>query len=122
VFKSRPRGDDKWSVTAFNDSGGEARDRIKAFAYCLRGPRRIVTGRAPIAAGGNGDPDATCLPGTQLLGGGFTTSPKSDFDNETGPDLFYAASTRTDPTEWSVFAHNYSDVGGTTTAIAVCRP
>ena len=122
VFKSRPKGTDKWTVTAFNDQTGPAREEITAFAYCLRGPRRVRTESTPIAASGNGDPDAECAPGTELLGGGFSTSPKSDFDNATGPDLFYAASTRTDPTTWSVFARNYSSVAGTVTAIATCRP
>jgi hypothetical protein len=47
VFKSRPQGTDKWAVTAFNnDSGASPRERIKAFAYCLRGPRRVKSRRA----------------------------------------------------------------------------
>jgi hypothetical protein len=118
VFKSRRVSERAWSVTAFN--GGN--EEMTAIVYCANvGDTAIRSKRsARVPPEGDGRVTARCHKGEELLGGGFSTSPKSDYSNTTGPDFFYAASRRRGKRGWATAVHNYSDRGGRIKASAIC--
>jgi hypothetical protein len=120
-FKSRRSGDRRWKVTVFNDA--DVPTKLKVFAYCQRNVEVKVrsTQSAPITTETFGSATAECNQGEELLSGGYTTTPKSDFSNETGPDHFYTRSFRSAKRSWTVRAHNYSDVAGRITTFAYCK-
>lgn len=108
-----------WKLSA---ASGDS-PRITAFAYCLRIRELSVRANAAhIDPNSDLSPIATrCHRGEELLGGGFKTKPKPDYDNETGPDTFVNLSRRKGERGWAVAATNYSDVGGMVTVTAMCR-
>jgi hypothetical protein len=109
-----------WKVTsAFENIPA----KLAAFAYCQRGVNVKVrsSSSAPIPTGGDGSTTASCHTGETLLAGGYTTTPKPDWENNVGPDLFYNASYRSGARSWTASAHNFSDVSGTITAFAYCK-
>lgn len=122
VFKSNRKGSERWAVTAVIDTP-DADNKIRAFAYCLRGlDLRARTRRSDTVEGGSdGSGAAKCGRGQELLGGGFTTTPRPDWDNSTGPDHFYFASRRSGPSRWAVAAHNHSSVDGVIKTTVICR-
>lgn len=112
-------GGRSWKLSA---ASGDS-PRITAFAYCLRDRGFIVRENAR-HVDPNSDLDpivARCRRGEELLGGGFKTTPKPDYDNSTGPDTFFSTSRRNGARGWQVSATNYSEVGGRVTTAAVCR-
>lgn len=120
AFKSRRVRAHRWKVEAVTD-GGDA--RLRVFAYCReRGEVRRRSSSEAIAASSDGLATARCRPGEELLAGGYATSPRTDYYNTTGPDLFYNTSFRLGDRGWTARARNYSAVGGTITAFAYCRP
>ncbi len=54
------------------------------------------------------------------MAGGYTTTPTPDYDNDTGPDIFYSASYQFAAGSWIVSGHNFSNVAGKITAFAYC--
>lgn len=120
VFASSGSGGRAWTVKGFSDDGPD--DDLKAFAYCLgRGGVKVRSAKSdPIPEDADGQATARCKPGEELLGGGHSTSPKSDFFNDEGPDLFYSRTLRVKSRAWRASAHNYSIVAGRITAKAVC--
>ena len=122
VFQSNRKGSERWAVTAVIDSP-DADSKIRAFAYCLRGldlrARSKRSDRVESNADGTGA--AKCKPGQELLGGGFTTTPRPDWNNDDGPDHFYFASRRAGPRRWGVGAHNHSSVDGFIKTTVICR-
>jgi hypothetical protein len=121
VFKSNRKGTDRWVVTAVHDDPN-AQSKIKVFAYCLRGVGVRARGDS-VEIEPNADEMATaaCKPGEELLGGGYTTTPRPDWNNMTGPDNFYFASQRSGPREWQAGARNHSSVDGEIVTTAICR-
>ncbi len=118
AFKSRATGA-KWQISAVNGAGDA---HLKAFAYCRQGGEvKERSDSAPIAADAEDTATATCHQGEELLSGGYSTSPKTDYNNATGPDFFYNQSFRSGNRAWTASAHNYSNVGGTLTALAYCK-
>jgi hypothetical protein len=97
---------------------------LAAFAYCERGVQVKIRSRSsdPIPDEGIDSVKASCHRGETLLSGGYTTTPKPDYENTSGPDLFYYASHRAGPRSWTASAHNYSSVAGRITAFAYCEP
>lgn len=124
VFKSSGAGGRRWSVKGFADE--ESPTNLTAYAYCLRGGD--VTARSDRSGNvGNredGTVQATCRPSEQLLGGGFATSPRSDFSNDDGPDFFYHRSARQGTNRrsrgWRASAHNYGTVAGRIKTTVLC--
>jgi hypothetical protein len=116
VFRSRPVGRRGWSVRAFDS----ALD-ITAYAYCLRdAPElRIRSGTLEIAAGATESAQVACRRGEELLGGGWSVSPKPDWNNNAGPDTFYHRATRFGARTWKVSATNFGQPGRIQ-PIAIC--
>ncbi len=120
AFASFRKGSSKWAVSAFNEN--DSKFKLKSIAYCLGGKAVAVSkGTGNVSANSSGSANATCDAGKDLLGGGYKTSPKPDFDNQVGPDLFYDASFLSGPATWTADSHNYSTVQGIVTAFAYCR-
>lgn len=120
TFKDYAASARKWKVTvAFDDVPAD----IQAFAYCQRGVDVKVRSKSsdPIPDNGGGSVTAACHEGETLLAGGYTTTPKPDWENAAGPDLFYYASHRSGSRSWTASAHNYSSVAGSITAFAYCE-
>lgn len=110
----------KWSVTSvFENLPG----KLAAVAYCERGVHvNVRSHSSPIASSAaTGSATASCYKGETLLSGGYTTTPTPDYDNKTGPDLFYGASYRSGLRSWTASAINYSVVSGKITAFAYCE-
>ena len=119
AFTSYGAGGRAWRV--FGGSGESA--RITAYAYCLRSDRieaRTRTGES-IGAGASDGVTTNCRTGEELLGGGFMTQPAPDWDNATGPDLFFNESRREGARAWTSTAHNYSAVAGRIKLAVLCR-
>jgi hypothetical protein len=125
-FRDFAAGPSKWTVmSAF----ALAPAKLAAVAYCARGVTvKVRSESTSIAAQGFGDPPGTgsatasCHKGETLLAGGYTTTPTPDYDDMTGPDLFYNASHRTAIRSWTASASNYSAAAGKLTAFAYCEP
>jgi hypothetical protein len=120
TYKDYAASAHNWKVTvAFEDVPAD----IKAFAYCQRDVDVKVRSKTsdPIPDEGVGSVKASCHEGETLLAGGYTTTPKPDWDNNAGPDLFYFASHRSGSRSWTASAHNYSSVAGSITAFAYCE-
>lgn len=127
---------DQNGSTAYADYAASAREwkvtsafahvpvTLAAFAYCQRGVdvRVRSSSSAPIHEDGDGSATASCHKGETLLAGGYTTTPTPDWDNTSGPDLFYNASYRSGSRSWTARAHNYSNHSGKITAFAYCKP
>ena len=111
----------KWTVMSAFDVGPVS---VEAFGYCGRGV--VVKVRSSTSAsipdGGNGSATARCHKGETLLSGGYTTTPKPDWFNSTGPDFFYNSSHRSGARSWTASAWNFSSVSGKITAFAYCMP
>jgi hypothetical protein len=120
VFKSNRKGTDRWVVTAVHDDP-DGQSKIKAFAYCARVQSRSRSRSVDIEDNADEDRTAACKPGEELLGGGYTTRPRPDWDNNDGPDNFYFASYRDGVRQWLAGAHNHSSVGGEIVTTAICR-
>lgn len=118
VFTSRPSFF-LWKVGAFSDTSSGS---ITSFAYCLRKEFEVHQNTSVLPAGDDTVTTASCDPGSELMGGGFETLPKPDFDNQTGPDPFIYTQGRDDPLVWAAGAHNYSVVAGSLEAFAICLP
>ena len=121
AFKSRRAGDRRWKVAVFNDS--DTASRLKVFAYCRRDVDVKVRSKQSdqIHSDQPGSATARCHRGEALVSGGYITTPKSDYGNTTGPDLFYTGSYRSSRRAWTAAAHNYSDVAGRITTLAYCK-
>ena len=120
AFKSRRTGDRTWKVTVFNDS--DTPSRLRVFAYCKRDVDvKVRSNGDPIGPEQSGSATARCHRGEALLSGGYTTTPKSDYRNTTGPDLFYTGSYKSGRRAWTAAAHNYSDVAGRITTFVYCK-
>lgn len=121
AFKSRRAGDRRWKVTVFNDS--DTASKLRVFAYCKRDVDVKVRSKSdPIGANQSGSVTARCHRGEGLLSGGYITTPKSDYNNTTGPDLFYTRSYRSGRRAWTAAAHNYSNIAGRITTSVHCKP
>jgi hypothetical protein len=121
AFKSRLTGNRTWKVTVFNDS--DTASKLRVFAYCRRDVNVKVRSEIdPIGANQSGSASARCHRGEALLSGGYITTPKADYQNTTGPDLFYTGSYRSGRRAWTAAAHNYSDVAGKITTFVYCKP
>jgi hypothetical protein len=109
-----------WKLTAAFESVPVT---LAVFAYCQPGVNVKVRSKsgAPIPADGDGSASASCHKGETLLAGGYTTTPKPDWNNSSGPDLFYNASYRSGSRSWTARAHNFSNVSGSITAFAYCE-
>ncbi len=110
----------EWKVTsAFEDIPV----KLVAFAYCQPGVTVEVRSRSStsIPHDGDGSATASCHKGETLLAGGYTTTPKPDWDNAAGPDLFYDTSYRSGRRSWTARAHNYSNVSGKILVFAYCE-
>jgi hypothetical protein len=118
IFSSFPASARKWSVVGLVDS---APATLKAWAYCAVAPEaKVRTGTASISSQEDATATASCQSGEELMGGGYETTPTPDWNNTTGPDTFVNQSYRSGALDWTVAARNYSSVGGTLTAYAVC--
>jgi hypothetical protein len=111
-----PRG---WETEVVNNH--PAASTLNVFAYCQRrGKVKERAASVPISANSNGSATATCHADEEVISGGYATSPATDWFNASGPDLFYGQSYRSARRSWTASAHNYSNVGGTLTALAYC--
>jgi hypothetical protein len=120
AFKSRRTGGRRWKVTVFNDS--DTPSRLRVFAYCKRDVDvKERSNGDPIGPDQSGSATARCHRGEALLSGGYTTTPKSDYQNTTGPDLFYTGSYRSGRRAWTAAAHNYSDIAGRIKTFVYCK-
>lgn len=121
AFKSRRAGDRTWKVTVFNDA--DTASRLKVFAYCKRevDVKERSKQSDQIHSDQSGSATARCHRGEALISGGYITTPKSDYENTTGPDLFYTGSYRSGRRAWTAAAHNYSDVAGRITTFVYCK-
>ena len=132
VYRDYAASARKWRVMAVLK---KVPGQLEAFAYCSPGVTVKVRsasttlapfgGPAEVGAGPTGDSGsatARCHAGETLLAGGYTTTPKPDWDNHTGPDFFYSGSYRSGRRSWTASATNYSNVAGTLTVFAYCRP
>jgi hypothetical protein len=120
AFKSRRAGDRTWKVTVFNDS--DTASTLKVFAYCKRHVDVKARSKSdPVGPNQPGSATARCHRGETLLSGGYTTTPRSDYGNTTGPDLFYTGSYRSGRRAWTAAGHNYSDVAGRITTFVYCK-
>jgi len=120
AFKSRRVWDRTWKVTVFNDSNTAS--TLRVFAYCRRHVDVKVRSHSdPIGPDQPGSATARCHRGEALLSGGYITTPKSDYQNTTGPDLFYTGSYRSGRRAWTAAAHNYSDIAGRITTFVYCK-
>ena len=97
--------------------------KLAAFAYCQRGVtiKTRSSTSDPIAPDSDGSATASCHKGETLLSGGYTTTPKPDWENNTGPDIFYAASYRSGARSWTARGTNFGQ-SGEITAFAYCKP
>jgi hypothetical protein len=118
IFTSRPSGS-RWTVEGFVDDL-DLDPSLTAYAYCLGRDVSVEGDSAAMPADGDAESEAECDPSQELLGGGFETTPRPDFGNETGPDPFIYGMGRTAQFTWSTLARNYSAVGGTLRTFAVC--
>ncbi len=119
AFVSRRSGGSGWRIAVVNNAPQTS--TLSAFAYCqLDGKVKERVSQAPIGSNANGSATAGCHADEELISGGYTTNPATDWFNASGPDLFYGESYRSARRSWTVSAHNYSNVGGTLTAIAYC--
>lgn len=109
----------KWTVmAAFENTPA----KLRAVAYCQRGVKVKVRSSADtIPAHAGGSATVSCHSGETLLAGGYTTTPKPDWENSVGPDLFYTASYRSGARSWTAAANNFSDVSGKITVFAYCK-
>lgn len=128
VYTSKPLRGSAWKVYAASDAAST--DAITAYAYCLKhvklkvrsASRSIGTDSVGRAAGpGDRTARTSCKHGETRYGGGFATSPKPDFSNTSGPDTFFNVAAGSGARGWKVSAHNYSQVAGKLTAIAICH-
>jgi hypothetical protein len=120
AFKSRRAGDRTWKVTVFNDS--DTASTLRVFAYCKRNVDvKVRSKRDPVGPDQLGSPTARCHRGEALLSGGYTTTPKSDWGNLAGPDVFYTGSYRSGRRAWTATGHNYSNVGGKIKTFVYCK-
>lgn len=122
IFDSYRKGSRKWKVSGFNETDKKA--KLRSVAYCLGGsPVDVATAESPeIGPGGANGTSAECIPGDDPLGGGYKTSPKPDYNNLTGPDLFFnESSLDAGLASWTAAAHNYSTFPGTIKVFAYCR-
>lgn len=121
AFKSRRTGDRTWKVTVFNDS--DTASTLKVFAYCKRDvdvkARSKQSEQIPLDQPGLAS--ARCHRDEALLSGGYITTPKPDYQNTTGPDLFYTGSYKSGRRAWTAAAHNYSDAPGRITTFVYCK-
>jgi Tfp pilus assembly major pilin PilA len=120
VFSTRRTGKRAWSSAAFVD---DVPGTLTTFAYCRKNAEVNVRSQQsdPIGTDEKGSVTARCHKGEKLLSGGYTTTPDSDFNNDTGPDLFYYRSSRSGPRSWTAAAHNYSDIPGQITTFVYCK-
>lgn len=120
TFKDYAASVGKWTVMSAIEN---IPAQLEAFAYCQRGADVKVRSRSSgmINHGGNGSATASCHKGETLLAGGYTTTPKPDWNNAAGPDLFYSASYRSGVRSWTASAHNYGKPGEIK-AFAYCMP
>jgi len=120
VWWSRPSGTWRaWQVRAFSGNATS----ITAYATCAKERTvhlRLRAHSRPIAANSEGGATVSCRINEELLSGGFGVTPKPDWDNTTGPDLFYSTSERAGKRGWTIHGWNYSNVGGNVVAFAVC--
>ena len=120
-FRNYAVGAGKWSVmSAFDTPPGN----LVAFAYCQRGVVVKVrsASSASIPDDGNGSATASCHKGETLLSGGYTTTPKPDFEEHDRPGLFLLRLVSVGRASWTASAHNYSNIAGKITAFAYCMP
>ena len=120
VYRDYAASARKWRVmSAFLGVPGQ----LEAFAYCSPGVTvKVRSGSTVLAAHTSGSATARCHRGETLLAGGYTTTPTPDWHNATGPDFFYSGSHRAGGRSWTASATNYSNVAGTLTVFAYCRP
>ena len=118
-FVSRRSGGLGWRIAAVNNNPSTA--TLNAFAYCQpSGKVKERVKKVPISPNSDATGTARCDEGDELISGGYTTNPATDWFNTTGPDLFYSQSHRSARRGWTAAAHNFSDVGGTMSVIAYC--
>jgi hypothetical protein len=118
VFTSRPSFY-LWKVKAFS---GSNLGSITSYAYCLRKELEVHQTTSALPANGSTVTPASCDAGSELLGGGFETTPEPDFDNLAGPDPFIYTQGRDDPLVWAAGAYSYSAMAGSLDAFAICLP
>src|SRR5581483_3989501 len=109
----------KWTVMAAFDNTPA---KLAGIAYCARGVSIKVRSSqsASIHPNHSGSATVGCKPGETLLAGGYTTTPKPDWENMNGPDLFYSTSYRSSTRSWTSRAHNFSNESGKITVFAYC--
>jgi hypothetical protein len=123
TFRDYASGTNKWTVmSAFSEPTGAT---LTSFAHCAKGVVVKVHSATSdsIPSLGHASATATCPKGQTLLSGGFTTEPTPDYNNLTGPDMYFSRSYRSGLRSWTVTATNYANVtAGTITAFAYCMP
>ncbi|HEY3944804.1 MAG TPA: hypothetical protein VGL78_06235 [Solirubrobacteraceae bacterium] len=124
-YKNYATSAGRWTVmSVFAQPPGN----LVAFVYCTRGVSvKVRSSSKSIPAKvmsnpGAGSTTARCHRGETLLSGGYTTTPKPDWMNATGPDFFYNASHRSGQRAWTARSINFSAVSGKLTAFAYCAP
>ncbi len=123
IYRSKPAGKRGWQVLGVADVFPANALRLKVIAYCLEDAgqlvRRTDTEPAPDSAD-TYTTVATCRAGEELLSGGWTQTPRPDFDNALGPDIFFGLAHPRSRNKFAAGGPNFSAVAGQVGAIAIC--
>jgi hypothetical protein len=146
VYESRRAGDNAWQVSAVredSDANGPNLDLTasvdcrtaklatkkpagkKAAAAKKKKKKKLriteVSASSPSAPtdGAQAEATANCPPGTQALGGGFSSSPAPDLSAHASFPYFWA-DYRTSPTSWRAAYSNIGTIARTVTSYADC--
>lgn len=119
VFRSRPTDSRTWSVLALSE---DEASKLKALAYCVPDRGGVSTRKDSTQVGTieSGSVEPKCRSGETLLSGGWTVSPRPDWQNESGPDTFFYSAYPAAQRRFVASAINFSDVAGKITGLAIC--
>jgi len=119
VFRSRPTDKRSWSVLALSE---ESDSKLKVLAYCVPDRGGVSTRKDSTQVGPSevGTVEPKCKSSETMLSGGWTVSPRPDWNNEDGPDTFFSSAYPAAQQSFVATAINFSDVAGRISGYAIC--
>ena len=119
VFRSRPTDQRSWSVLALSE---DSDSKLKVLAYCVPDRGGISTRKDSTQIGANQvrTVEPKCKSSETMLSGGWTVSPRPDWDNEDGPDTFFSSAYPAAQQSFVATAINFSAVAGRISGFAIC--
>jgi hypothetical protein len=119
VFRSRPTDGRSWSVLALSELGDSD---LKVLAYCVDDLSGVAVRKESVQVPSDEikTVEAKCKSAETRLSGGWTVSPRPDWNNADGPDTFFSEAFPTAKEGFQTTAINFSAVAGRISSIAVC--